>query len=340
MRSSDSPLASSSEVPIHLDDESETERNIREINKQIKGTESIPLVDARLRLVGLEIQRIEAEILAAVRHQAGRQQQQLQQHQQQQIASKIEQLLQLSRSAQQVAAMSDDEAAALCNGIKMLDTAKRNIVKSIAALRQLLMIAAAVEQLREAALYRRYKEAAMLLLALNPLCHSFQAYRHIQRVAVLLQQQQQLREGLQQQLLEDFENAVDSSSSSRGSAYWRDKLIDAGACVDALNIKGFREQLLAAICGCLLAPYLTIFSSPPAAAGAAAAAAASDVASSAEATAASFFERRFAWYRRTMREALDLKLKDLLPLHWRLNEYFTAHFCRITRQQLAVSRPQ
>ncbi|OEH77191.1 hypothetical protein cyc_02245 [Cyclospora cayetanensis] len=284
------------EVPVHPGDESEDERNIRELNQQIQTTESISRVDARLR----------------------------------------EELLQLSRSAQQVAAASDEEAAALCSDIKMLDTAKRNLTKSIAALRQLLMIAAAVEQLREAALYRRYKEAAKLLLALRPLCRSFEVYRHIPRVAELLHQQQLLREGLQQQLLEDFENSVDGENSSN-SGYWREKLRDAGGCVDAVGVKGFREQVVAAVSGCLLTSYMATFSPPPAPAIAAAdestpsSAAAAETASTA---AASFFERRFGWYRRAVRDA-ESRLRDILPLHWRFNEAFAMHFCRVTKQQLA-----
>ncbi|KAL8446409.1 hypothetical protein Emed_004863 [Eimeria media] len=323
-----------SEVPIHLSEDSDTERAAAQLNAELKSPDDLPLVDGRLQQVGLELQRIEEQILAAVRQQAGKQQQQ-QQQQQQQIAGRVQELLNLSAAAQQVAAASDEEAAALCADIRMLSVAKDNLTRSVAVLRQLLMLAAAVDQLREAALYRQYKEAAMLLLALEPLARAFEVYRHVPRVAALLQQHQQLREGLQQQLLEDFENAVDassnsSSSNSSSSSYWRERLTDAGLCVDSLNIRGFREQLIGAISGCLLAPYLTTFASGPPAAAAAATAAGETAAAAA---AGAFFERRFAWYRRTLRD-FDLHLGKLLPCHWLFSEAFTQHFCRVTKQQL------
>lgn len=323
---------------------------IAEINRDYPTAESLVGLDTRLSEVSVQLQETEQRILSAVRRQAELTSQRLPEKSgvqgEKTTEQKVKDLLEMCRQVREAAAATDADVAALCAGLKMLDTAKTNLTKSITTLKQALMLAAACNQLREAAGRRRYSEASQLVQAALPLQTAFALYSHVPSIAQLLHQLQHLREALLQQVQEDFEAALDPDAHAQGPPLTAEEtktLLEGARCIDSLGLPFARQQLLGSVCSALLTPYCRLFH--PAAspetldlfAGSEAAGAAGRVDPSELKGVSNFLERRFAWLRRALRE-FDAGAGSLFPPHWSVKEKLAEAFCRVTRQQLAVRK--
>ena len=151
----------------------------------------------------LQVQRVDAEILAAVRQQstsgsraradlAG-------------ARSTIEELFAKIHEIQRKAEQSELMVQEICRDIKKLDYAKKHLTATITALRRLSMLVNAVDQLQLAVERHEYAEAAHLLEAVQQLSSHFQSYVHIPKVAELKARLQALERSLQINTLREFE---------------------------------------------------------------------------------------------------------------------------------------
>ncbi|SPO07698.1 related to subunit of VP52-54 complex [Cephalotrichum gorgonifer] len=192
--------------------------------------------------------------------------------------------------------------------IKRLDGTKRNLTRSMTALKRLQMLTTAYEQLRGLAKTRQYRECAGLLQAVIQLMKHFNSYRSIEQIAALSRGVSDLQRELLEQICEDFEMAF-----ARGEvAARRGVLIESCLVMDALGDMA-RSRLVAWYVNTELREYRQVFRGND------------------EAGSLDNIGRRYSWFRRTMKTHEE-EHAAIFPPHWRVNEALATAFCDGTRE--------
>lgn len=191
--------------------------------------------------------------------------------------------------------------------IKRLDGTKRNLTRSMTALKRLQMLTTAYEQLRVLAKSRQYRECAGLLQAVIQLMKHFNSYRSIEQIATLSRGVSDLQRELLEQVCEDFELAFAKGETSAQKT----TLIEACLVMDALG-ETARSRLLAWYVNTELREYRQVFRGND------------------EAGSLDNIGRRYAWFKRMMKTHED-DHAAIFPPHWRANELLATAFCDGTR---------
>lgn len=227
----------------------------------------------------------------------------------------IRELFERIKAIKSKAEQSEELVSDVCRDIKSLDVAKRNLTLTVTALKRLVMLVTALEQLRSTAECRHYEQASCLIYAVEELSSHFQELSHVARVADLLERKAAVFSDLKQQILEDYM----CLHGGIGSATRLEQLPEgwgtaAAKCVDAIG-PGMKREVVTQFCLRLLEGYKDIFQPPK------------------EASGLETAERRFAWLKRTLRE-YDDKYKSQFPESWRVPCGLCDLFCHVTRQHL------
>ncbi|PKS09658.1 hypothetical protein jhhlp_004277 [Lomentospora prolificans] len=191
--------------------------------------------------------------------------------------------------------------------IKRLDGTKRNLTRSMTALKRLQMLTTAYEQLKGLAKSRQYRECAGLLQAVIQLMKHFNSYRSIEQIATLSRGVSDLQRELLEQVCEDFELAFAKGEVS----IRKGTLIEACLVMDALG-ETARSRLLTWYVNTELREYRQVFRGND------------------EAGSLDNIGRRYAWFKRTMKTH-DEEHAAIFPPHWRANEALATTFCEGTR---------
>ncbi|CAJ1336960.1 unnamed protein product [Effrenium voratum] len=227
----------------------------------------------------------------------------------------VRELFERIKAIRAKAEQSEDLVSDVCRDIKSLDIAKRNLTLTVTALKRLVMLVTALEQLRSTAECRHYDQASGLIHAVEELSGHFQELSHVARVADLLERKAAVLSDLKQQILDDYlclHGGIGSASRLEllpegwGTA--------AAKCVEALG-PGMKREVVTQFCLRTLEGYKDIFQPPK------------------EASGLETAERRFAWLKRTLRE-YDDKYKSQFPESWRVPCGLCDLFCHVTRQHL------
>ena len=227
----------------------------------------------------------------------------------------VRELFERIKAIRSKAEQSEELVSDVCRDIKSLDIAKRNLTLTVTALKRLVMLITALEQLRSTAECRHYEQAASLIHAVEELSSHFQELAHVARVADLLERKAAVLGDLKQQILDDYM----CLHGGIGSATRQESLPEgwgaaAAKCVDALG-SSMKREVVTQFCLRLLEGYKDIFQPPK------------------EASGLETAERRFAWLKRTLRE-FDDKYKSQFPESWRVPCGLCDLFCHVTRQHL------
>ena len=227
----------------------------------------------------------------------------------------VRELFERIKAIKAKAEQSEELVSDVCRDIKSLDVAKRNLTLTVTALKRLVMLVTALEQLRSTAECRHYEQASCLIHAVEELSSHFQELSHVARVADLLERKAGVFSDLRQQVLEDYM----CLHGGIGSATRLEQLPEgwgtaAAKCVDAIG-PGMKREVVTQFCLRLLEGYKDIFQPPK------------------EASGLETAERRFAWLKRTLRE-YDDKYKSQFPESWRVPCGLCDLFCHVTRQHL------
>lgn len=227
----------------------------------------------------------------------------------------IRELFERIKAIKSKAEQSEELVSDVCRDIKSLDVAKRNLTLTVTALKRLVMLVTALEQLRSTAECRHYQQASSLIYAVEELSSHFQELSHVARVADLLERKAAVFSDLKQQILDDYM----CLHGGIGSATRLEQLPEgwgtaAAKCVDAIG-PGMKREVVTQFCLRLLEGYKDIFQPPK------------------EASGLETAERRFAWLKRTLRE-YDDKYKSQFPESWRVPCGLCDLFCHVTRQHL------
>jgi len=222
--------------------------------------------------------------------------------------SAVRELFERIKAIKGKAQQSETLVSDVCRDIKSLDIAKRNLTCTVTALKRLVMLVTALEQLRTLSSCRQYEEASRLIHAIEELASHFQELSHVPRVADLLERKAAILSDLRTQLLEDY-------ASLLGPAHARPQGIEAARyCVDAMG-PSVRREVITRFCLRLLEDYKEIFQPPK------------------EASGLENAERRYKWLKRQLRE-YEEKYDDHFPKSWYVPCGLCEHFCHVTRQHL------
>ncbi|CAK9099194.1 Vacuolar protein sorting-associated protein 53 A (AtVPS53) (Protein HEAT-INTOLERANT 1) [Durusdinium trenchii] len=303
------PLAS--EEPDPLD--AENFNAIDYINKQFPNEDSLGRLGNFIEQLKVQEREIEEGIKNAVRRQAAFGRRAKADLGDAKLA--VRELFERIKAIKAKAEQSEELVSDVCRDIKSLHVAKRNLTLTVTALKRLVMLVTALEQLRSTAECRHYEQASSLIHAVEELSGHFQELSHVARVADLLERKAAVFSDLKQQVLEDYM----CLHGGIGSATRLEQLPEgwgtaAAKCVDAIG-PGMRREVVTQFCLRLLEGYKDIFQPPK------------------EASGLETAERRFAWLKRTLRE-YDDKYKSQFPESWQVPCGLCDLFCHVTRQHL------
>lgn len=220
----------------------------------------------------------------------------------------IMQLVNKFESIKAKAEESEEKVKTICSEIKSYDNAKRNILTSISALKNLIMLITAIEQLRNFCIDKKYKEAADLILATEELCNYFKEYENIKEIIDLRHERDHLCNQLRIQLMEEFK------MFDKGSA--PDQLYEGCFAIDALGEQAVND-VRNWFCSFILEVYREAFRIE-------------------EENESSKFEntdRRFAWLKRTLKDYSN-RFESIFPEEWNLKPMLAYEFCKITKLHL------
>ncbi|OLP83879.1 Vacuolar protein sorting-associated protein 53 A [Symbiodinium microadriaticum] len=283
------------------------------INKQFPNQESLEGLSSFIGQLRQQEKQIEDGIRGAIRRQAAHGRRAQADLSDAKLA--VRELFERIKAIRSKAEQSEELVSDVCRDIKSLDIAKRNLTLTVTALKRLVMLITALEQLRSTAECRHYEQAASLIHAVEELSRHFQELSHVARVADLLERKAAVLGDLKQQILDDYM----CLHGGIGSATRQESLpegwgVAAAKCVDALG-PGMKREVVTQFCLRLLEGYKDIFQPPK------------------EASGLETAERRFAWLKRTLRE-FDDKYKSQFPESWRVPCGLCDLFCHVTRQHL------
>jgi len=241
----------------------------------------------------------------------------------------------------------------ICRDIKKLDYAKRHLTDTITSLKRFHMLVTAVDQLDFMVQNRQYRETGQLLEALSQLFSHFEGHKNIPSVSRLESAVTKTRVELKEQIFRDFEaldeissdylgdvpspspvkqegssmfiddqpsHTYDSYDGPTGALYYASDSQTpeslSGACkvIDALG-KDTRSELIIQICEIWLRPYSALFGPGQ------------------EHSGLENTERRFAWFRRLIREN-DEKYSSIFPPEWCMNHHLLLMFIQTTEKHL------
>ena len=260
------------------------------------------------------------------------------------------------RLVQEKASQSERAVLEITKDMKRLDCAKRHLQRTITTLKRLLMLVHAVEQLRLACLLKPfpdYKSASHLVDATRLLLKHFEAYTlKVEPMRLLeikvIDLQLDLKKGLARGFrivgfgmvkaleMEGVTNS-DASSSEGGVAIMNPQVMaDGTLLVDSLG-EDSRQAFLKTICDDHLLSYKTLFA-PQAAPTKKVKPQHSfkiqdEIIEEKPAYALEQVERRFAWFRRLLRE-MDERFPGVFPHYWNFQFVLTKHFLKGTHDHL------
>jgi len=206
------------------------------------------------------------------------------------------------------AVQTEQNITSMTADIKRLDGTKRNLTKSMTALKRLQMLTTAYEQLRGLAKTRQYRDCAGLLQAVLQLMKHFNSYRSIEQIAALSRGVSDLQRELLEQVCEDFEMAFAKDEI----LVRRPTLVEACLVVDSLG-ETARSRLVTWYVNTELREYRHVFRGND------------------EAGSLDNIGRRYAWFKR-MIKTHEEEHSIMFPAHWRVNEALATAFCDGTRE--------
>eukprot|EP01117_Protostelium_nocturnum_P012058 TRINITY_DN4417_c0_g1_i1.p1 TRINITY_DN4417_c0_g1~~TRINITY_DN4417_c0_g1_i1.p1 ORF type:complete len:781 (+),score=218.28 TRINITY_DN4417_c0_g1_i1:86-2428(+) len=193
----------------------------------------------------------------------------------------------------------------ICRDIKNLDYAKKNVTTTITALKRMQMLITAIDQLKWTSSKHQYREAAVLLEAINELSSLFIPFKHISKLSLLFKQVSTISSTLLKQIHYDFESSESSNST----------LMDACHVIDAMG-KDSRREFINWLLDTLLKEYKSLFRQGD------------------EISSISNIKRRFAWLKKRLM-MFDERFRGIFPEEWAVQESFVEEFCILTRQNVS-----
>ena len=220
----------------------------------------------------------------------------------------------------------------ICRDIKALDVAKKHLTTTIETLNRLQMLVTSVHRLEQYVEAHEYIDAGRLLEAVQQLFKLFAEYHGVPTMRNLMERVDAVKVELQQLIEDDFDELTEAGAGEAHSlgdsdsdggdtghsaavATSLETLKHACAVIDALGGR-LLERLIARFCRKQLnRPYERTFGGQ-------------------DACNLEAVERRYAWFRRTLRD-IEARFGRVLPEHWCLPHRLTVAFADKARADIA-----
>ncbi|KAA0169408.1 hypothetical protein FNF27_06956 [Cafeteria roenbergensis] len=306
-------------------------------------------LEATLRQWDYEVRRLDEQALDAVRAQAvaGAHAAKDVDHARASVLDLFDKVGEIKRRADDAERMADE----ICRDIRDLDTAKTHLASTLAGVKNLQLLCTSVAQLQRAVAERQYAGAGQLLSLVRQLIGvSFARYHKSPVIAALADAETAVRSRLRELMAEQFEVLTEEGSGAAlygsaggtggGSSGGADgdgdgdgdgdvdvvvgadaakaavkRLADACEVVDALGGQCLADRV-AAMVRKFLRPYSQAFGG--------------DNAKGDGPGALANADRRFAWFRRTLRE-FESRYGPVLPSRWQVPRRLCNAFVDMTR---------
>lgn len=144
---------------------------------------------------------------------------------------------------------SEEMVEEICQDIRSLDIAKKNLTKVVSSLKRLGMLTHGIEQLEFACEKKQYRVAAALLNATNDLLYQFEECKYSPNIVSLKKRREHIVSELRLQVLEDFREMENTS---------QEILAEACVCADELGNET-RDDVCNYLCEHFLEPYKKLF---------------------------------------------------------------------------------
>lgn len=193
----------------------------------------------------------------------------------------------------------------ICKDIRSLDSAKKNLTKTITALKRFAMLSHAIEQLTESCIAKDYRKVAALLNASGDLLSQFSELKSSKMISDLDKKRDMIIKDLRLQLLEDFRDIKNTPVET---------LSEACRVVDELGLE-IRFEIIKELTPHFLKAYDEVFSYGQMHSG------------------LEFMDRRYAWLKRCFRD-YSQNYSSIFPDTWQVTAIIAKIFCEKTRQHV------
>ncbi|CEO98176.1 hypothetical protein PBRA_006290 [Plasmodiophora brassicae] len=283
------------------------------INAMLPGPDALGDLGTRVTEIERQCAALDADIRSGIREAAcSRVRTRTALHDTQEVVSdlfkKIASISSKSESSQQ-------QVADICRDIRTLDIAKKNLSRTILALKQLHMMSMSVAQLRSKTAERDFKEAANLLKAYHDVANLFASYANVGKLSDLNKKAAECRESLRAAVFEAF------GAAGAGSLENQRVLADACSVVSVLGPE-CRSSLIDSVVRRTLEPYRSVFTP-------------SEISGSAPVEDARLenVDRRYEWFRLQSKNFRE-RFKGVFPESWNVPGLLAQEFCSLTSQHL------
>lgn len=273
------------------------------INSIFPTEQSLINIDSKKSELQQDSDRVSKELSEIVRSQA-----KLGERTQNQLKSSystIQELQSRVNLMREKAETSEYMVEEICKDIRSLDTAKKNLTKTITSLKRLAMLSHAIDQISESTLSRDYRKVAALLNASNDLILQFADLKTSKMVFDLRKKREGLVKDLRMQLMEDFRDIKNTPP---------ELLAEACRVVDELGME-LRQEIINELTPGFLKSYDEVFMFGQMHSG------------------LEYMDRRYAWLKRCFRE-YSQNYQNIFPDAWQVTALIAKHFCEKTRQHV------
>jgi len=200
---------------------------------------------------------------------------------------------------------SETLVAEMCKDIKSLDIAKKNLTFGIQTHKKYILMANALDKLREFCEVRQYREVASLISAIDEFFTYFKQYDHIAQIQSIIKDKETIMSELKCQIREDF-----IAWGQGATTFGKETMQDACVLIETLGL-AFRNEIINLMCEIILTPYNEEFSKY-------------------ENSTLEIVERRYAWLKRRLKE-IEAIYDDIFPHYWGVKCFIVHDFCGTTR---------
>lgn len=300
------------------------------INRKFPKEESLDNLDDEIARCDQEIEQLDRSIASSVREQATNSSKAVKEVEE--AKTSISELFSKISEIKSKSINSESMVQEICRDIKQLDVAKRNLTTSIETLHRLQMLVNSVHRLEENQRQREYRETGKLIEAVNQLFTHFKDYGDVPVVKEWITRVNRVKSTLKGQVVSDFDDYMEiaiseqysyddeegdslahaeedfASMSGQGSMQ---KLHDCCQVIDALEMV---DTVVTNFCRKQLKGYHQTFRTT-------------------EGETLESIERRYAWFRRLLRD-IENRFSKVFPSHWCILHQLCIKFCGYVRDDV------
>lgn len=194
--------------------------------------------------------------------------------------------------------------------IQILDTTKRNLKKSIIALKRIHLVVNSLDYLQGLLTRKQFKKISEILVVLDKIINELTSMKSVQQVKALLDRYTNYQLELRKVIFLEFEQSFNGNLIKHQAG-----LLNDSCLVLELLKTDAKNQLMRWYIEAQLQDYRNLFQKNPEVAGL------SDI------------TRRYSWLKRSLK-SYDEQHADLFPLHWKLDSSLCVQFCQETKRDL------